>query len=57
MGMGVFLGGPAVRRPARMADAVVALERLRGDDVLEVRQLACAAPQLDGTVAHDRDAR
>ena len=57
MGMGVFLGGPTVRRPARMADAVIALERLRGDDVLEVRQLACAAAQLDGAVAHDGDAR
>ena len=49
--------GPAVRRPAGVADAVVALERLRGDDVLEVRQLAGAAPQLDRAVAHDRDAR
>ena len=28
MGMGVLLGGPTVRRPARMADAVVALERI-----------------------------
>ena len=27
------------------------------DDVFEVRQLAGAAPQVDGAVVHDRDAR
>ena len=54
--MGVFLGRPAVRRPARVADAVVAGERVGDDHVLEVRQLAGAAPQVDRAVADDRDA-
>ena len=54
--VGVLLGRPAVRRPARVADAVVAGDRVGGDDVLEVRQLAGAAPQVDRAVAHDRDA-
>ena len=53
----VLLGRPAVRRPARVADAVLARRAARGDDVLEPRQLAGAAPQLDRAVAHDRDAR
>ena len=45
--MRVLLGRPAVRRPARVADAVVPLERRRRDHLLEARQLAGAAPQLD----------
>ena len=56
-GMRVLLGRPAVRRPARVADAVVAGDRIGVDHVLEVRQLAGAAAQVDGAVAHDRDAR
>ena len=55
--MGVLLGRPAVRRPPRVADAVVARDRVQRDDVLEPRELAGAAPQLDGAVVHDRDAR
>ena len=50
VGMGVLFGRPAVRRPARVADAVVAGERMFGDDVFELRQLARAAPELDRTV-------
>ena len=52
----VLLGRPAVRRPARVADAVVAGERVGADDLLEVRQLAGAAAQVDRAVADDRDA-
>ena len=51
MRMGVLLGRPAVRRPARVADAVVPVERVRRDHFLEARQLAGAAPQLDLAVA------
>ena len=52
--MRVLLGRPAVRRPARVADAVVAGERIGADDLLEVRQLAGAAAQVDGAVAGRR---
>ena len=45
--VGVLLGRPAVRGPARVADAVLAFERIGRDDLLEPRQLAGAAPQLD----------
>ena len=55
--MGVLFGRPAVRRPARVADAVVAGKRIGVDDLLEVRQLAGAAAQVDRAVAHDRHAR
>ena len=55
--VGVLLGRPAVRRPARVADAVVAGDRVQRDDVLEIRQLAGAAPQVDRAVVHDGDAR
>ena len=55
--MGVLLGRPAVRGPARVADAVVAVDGLGADGVLELRQLAGAAPQPDGAVLHDGDAR
>ena len=56
VGVRVLLGRPAVRRPARVADAVLAVERIDGEDFFEPRQLAGAAPQLDRAVADDRDA-
>ena len=55
--MRVLFGRPAVRRPARVADAVVAGERIGADHLLEVRQLAGAAPQVDRAAADDGDAR
>ena len=55
--VGVLLGGPAVRGPPRVADAVLAFEWLRPDDILEAGQLAGAAPQIDRAVPHHRDAR
>ena len=55
--VGVLLGRPAVRRPARVADAVVAVERVRGQHFLEPRELPRAAPQLDRAVADDGHAR
>ena len=53
----VLFGRTAVRRPARVADAVLALERIASRSTSSrLRQLAGAAPQLDVAVAHDRDA-
>ena len=54
--MRVLLGRPAVRRPARVADAVLAVDRRGRDHFLEARELAGAAPQLDRAVADDGDA-
>ena len=48
VGVGVLLGRPAVRRPARVADAVLAVERVGGEDRLEPRELARRPPQLHG---------
>ena len=39
-----------------MADAVDPFQRLRIDGLLEVRQLAGAAPPVDLSIAHHRDA-
>src|SRR5450756_2110144 len=55
--VGVLLGGPAVRGPPRVADAVLPFERLRPDDILEAGQLAGASPQVDRALPHHRDAR
>ena len=55
--MGVLFGGPAVRGPARVPDAVNPFERLGVDGLLEIHELARASAALDLPVAHDRDAR
>ena len=53
----VLLGRPAVRRPARVADAVLAVERIDAPAPPRGREsLPGAAAQLDRAVAHDRDA-
>ena len=57
MRMRVLFGGPAVRRPARVAHAVDAVERLDPDRVLEVGELPRRAAQLDALGAHERHAR
>ena len=57
MRMGVLLGRPPVRGPARVADAVVAVHRAARDRCLEPRQFAGAAPELDRPVADERHAR
>ena len=51
--MRVFLGGPPVRRPARVADAVQAVDRLRADGVLEVDELSGRSAQRDALGADD----
>ena len=54
--VGVFLGGPAVRGPAGVADAVFAGERFGGERVFQAAELAGAAPDFDAAVVDDRDA-
>ena len=48
MGMSVFFRGAAVRGPARVADAVGAVERLQADDLFQIAQLAFGAANLAG---------
>ena len=46
MRMRVLFGGPAVRGPAGVADAVGAVERLQADGLFQVAQLAFGAANL-----------
>ena len=55
-GMGVALGGLAVGRPARVADADRARQRLAAEPRLEVHKLALGAPALDVAVDQGGDA-
>jgi hypothetical protein len=57
VGVRVLFSRPAVGGPARVADAVVARNRLQRDDVFELGKLSGAAPQIDRTVAHDGHTR
>ena len=54
--MRVALGRPAVGRPARVADAGAALQRLGDQACLEVAQLALGAPAFEVAVLDGRDA-
>ena len=56
MRVGVLFGRASVRRPAGVADAVVAHERRQPNDRFEVRELTRAPAQIHGTVAHHGDA-
>ena len=52
----VLLGRPPVRRPARVADAVGAVERLQPDRLFEIAQLPFGAAHLELVrLVHDRD--
>ena len=53
----VLLGRPSVRRPARVADAVLAVHGVHRDRLLQPRELARASSKLDRAVADDRNAR
>ena len=46
MRMGVFFGGAAMGRPARVSDAVGAVERFQTDDFFQIAQLALGAANL-----------
>src|SRR5436190_10539532 len=56
MGVGVLLGGAAVRGPAGMSDTVSAIERFSADDFFEVAQLSFGAADLEAfAIAGDGD--
>ena len=57
VGVRVLLRGTSVRGPARVAHAVLAVERMCIEIGLEPRQLARAAPDFDLPVTHHGDAR
>ena len=58
VGVSVFFGGAAVRGPARVADAVKAVERSERMDSSRLRSLPGCAPNFQlSVVAHDGDAR
>ncbi len=56
MRMRIILGRPAMRRPARMADADLALQRLFGEQQLQVLQLAFGPAAGEATGFERRDA-
>ena len=53
----VFFGGRAVGRPARVPDAVGAVERVQADDFFEVPQLAFGSADFEHAVSYHRQAR
>ena len=58
MGMRVFFRGTSVRGPARVPNAIGAVNRILPDHFFQIAQLALGAPQLQPfSVAADRDAR
>ena len=57
VGVRVLFGGPAMRGPSCVPEAVLAVDRVGVDDGLEPRQLTRAAPQLNLAIAHQRYAR
>ena len=52
--VGVFLGGTAMRRPAGVADAVVAIHRIDPQHVFEIAQFAGSAAHAQRLVVADR---
>ncbi len=50
-GMGVLLGRAAVRGPARVPDAVLAVERVGLDGVFEPGELAGAPAEVDSPLS------
>ena len=54
--VGVVLDRPAVRRPARVAEAGAALQRLVGEAQLQVLELAFGAAPVEAAVLHRGDA-
>ena len=52
--VGVFLGRTTVRGPPRVADAILAVDRLLEQDVFEFRQLPRTASNLHHAMTHDR---
>ncbi len=54
--MGVDLSGTPVRRPARVPDAHMALQRLLGKTLLQIFELAFGAAAVEGSVFNRSDA-
>ena len=55
--MRVLFSGPSVRRPPRVPEPVAAGHRVRGQHLLEVRELAGTAADVHVPVVDDGDAR
>ena len=56
VGMRIFFGGASVGGPARVANAVGAVERLQADDFFQIAQLAFGATNLQSVaIASHRD--
>ena len=56
MRMGILFGWAAVRGPARVSNAVGAVQRLQTDDFFKVAQFAFSAADLQAiAIAADRD--
>ena len=51
MGMGVLFSGAAVRGPARMPDAVSAIERIPGQNLFKILQLTRSTAYLKESAA------
>src|SRR5688572_20700273 len=51
--VGVFLGGTPVRRPARVPYAVIAVERVETDRLLEISELTLGTAQRQMTIVID----
>src|ERR1019366_1987184 len=58
MRMGILFGGAAMRRPARVSDAVGAVERLEADHFFQLAYRALGPPDLQAfAVSRHRDSR
>ena len=57
MWMSVLLGGPPVRGPAGVADAVQPVDWLGADGVFKIDELACRASKRNALMADERHAR
>ena len=54
MRMGVLFGGASMRRPAGMADAVIAIHRIQAQSVFEIAQFAGCAADAQASRRHNR---
>ena len=55
--VGVFFSGTAMRRPAGVADAIGAIERLEADDFFQIAQLAFGPANLQPSPLPQRQFR
>src|SRR5690242_8385791 len=50
MRVSVFLSRPAASGPARMTDAVITVQRVKPDSLLEIAEFALGAAERQGTI-------